>query len=176
MTETMDAPIHKCKYCNCRCCLDGLVSLRLSMDRMAYAPGETIDFTGSQVVNDTKSTMTAKVSLRRHAVLRTATKFSTKFTTDFYLTEFEIPPLSTTQVPNIDSRVPAVFSSFYGGVVGELSSSFYPCLKWTYVIDMRVGFKKGKCKGSAHAISPVLISSAPPYERVLAKKIPRQHP
>ena len=169
MTETIDAPIHNCKFCNCRCFLDGLVSLRLSMDRMAYAPGETINFAGSQVVNDTKSTMTATVSMRRYAVLRTGTKFSTKITTDFYLTEFEILPLSTTQVPNIDSRVPAVFPSFFGGVVGEPSTSFYPCLKWTYVIDMRVGFKKGDCKGSAHAISPVLISAAPPYEHALAK-------
>jgi hypothetical protein len=168
LTETIDAPMHNCKFCNCRCRLEGLVSLRLSMDRMAYAPGEKIDFTGSQVVNDTKSTMTATVSLRRHAVLRTAGNFSTKCTTDYYLTEFEIPPTSTTQIPNIDLRVPAVFPSFYGGVVGEPSLAFYPCLKWAYVMDMRVGFKKGKCKGSAHTITPVLISAAPPYQRVLA--------
>jgi hypothetical protein len=167
-TETIDAPIHNCKFGGFKCCLDGLVSLRLSLDRRAYAPGETIDFTGSQVVNDTKSTMTATVSLRRHAVLRTATGYSAKCTTDFYLTEFEIPPLSTTKVPNIESRVPAVFPSFHGGLVPPFTFSSYPCLKWTYVIDMRVGYQKGKCKGSAHAITPVLISAAPPYERVLA--------
>jgi hypothetical protein len=60
------------------------------------------------------------------------------------------------------------FHLFYESVVGEPSLSFYPCLEWIYVFDMRVGFKKGKCKGFAHTISPVLISAAPPYERVLA--------
>ena len=162
-TQTMDAAIHNCAYCGCKCCrADGLVSITLATDRLAYAPGEKIDLAGSKVVNESTKDMTASIILRRFVIMRTASNVSTHRLTNYCLAQVPIPPSSTTDMSTQSCTIPSVFPSFYGGIQGTPTPQFYPCLRWTYAIDLQVGFQ-GVCTGEAHAISPLLISAAPPY-------------
>ena len=167
-----------------------MVSTSLKLSRMAYAPGETLDISG-KVVNDTGKEVLVKLVLRQDIVLhcsrisgsRSATGYSPRCVSvckDYDLfrsrdgrpirlscsAHSEIDLGSITQTSPI--IMPAVAPSFAGGVFHDTTRSSYPCLKWTYCIELRVGLEN-PCASEMQINFPLLVSSAPPFAEAVRR-------
>ena len=157
------------KCCGCHCSkMDGLVSATLTTDRRSYAPGESIDITGSTVVNDLKQPLLLRIRLHQYVIMSTAWGKTKTCTIKHVLFRGECPANSNVDVSSLvkgngngNTSMPAVFPSFYGGVENSsVQSNKYSCLKWTYVLDLKVG---GEGKSGVSARLPILVACAAPY-------------
>lgn len=168
---TAPSPIYNCSCClGCKCCKEqGFVSTALSLGRRAYAPGEQIDL-GGKVVNETKKELTVRVKLRQDVVLSTGGYGSASSRFDYDLSTAFCPAGSELDLGTLANMVvPHVYPSFYGGVSGPISRSHYPCLKWTYTIEVSAQFAKESYSSAVHTRIPVLISTAPPLPEAVEK-------
>jgi hypothetical protein len=163
-TEILDQQLHNCHCCGFRSCkLDGLLSIRLSLGRLAYAPGELVDLTNSQVKNDTSSTLPLQVILRCH-IERRANLVCNKVRLDMVLLVSEIHGNQSVSLRNLGQvRIPAVYPAFDGGVSEPYTWELYACLKWSYTIEIRVGGDTTSYATGVSCRTPVLICAAPPY-------------
>lgn len=168
--STPFSPLYGCSCCGMKCCKeDGMVSTSLTIDRRSYAPGEAISV-GGKVVNETKKDLPVTVVLRQYIMLHTAGHASTQSRKDFILSEGLVSAGGDLDVASLSPCVmPNVFPSFAGGVEGPISRSFYPCLKWTYSIEVRAGSDKGSFATAVHSRIPILVSTAPPFSEAVEK-------
>ncbi len=167
--EALDQPIYDCSYCGLRCCkLSGLVSAKLHLERLAYAPGETIRLAG-EVTNDSNKALPFSVVLTLIVLMRTAGGAQTREDRYFTLLQSTVPAqsfMSLKELPGIDQvGIPTVFPSFYGGMPSPYTAAAYPCVKWSYTLEVCAGGGLGSCCGmtEVHARAPILICSAAPY-------------
>ena len=160
-----DEVLHGCVYCCMKCCkANGLVSIDLKTDRRSYAPGETIDTSDSYVQNNSSADLEMKISIVQLVIMKTAFGSSCDRQKKFNLTTVALPRFSKLPLSQYQSflKIPAIFPSFNGGVSELPTRQRYPCLEWSYVLEVKVAFPKS-CASSAHAAIPMLISCAPPY-------------
>ena len=177
--EVPPSPVYKCSCLSYKCCKEiGLVSTSLKLSRMAYAPGETLDISG-KVVNDTVKKMLVSLVLRQYVVLSNY-RYAHSSNKDYDLfrsrdgrairlscsAHSEIDLGSITQTSPI--IMPAVAPSFAGGVFHDTTRSSYPCLKWTYCIELRVGLEN-PCASEMQINFPLLVSSAPPFAEAVRR-------
>jgi hypothetical protein len=180
LSESMNQPIHTCCCFQGKCNqVNGLISIRLQSDRLAYAPGESIDLTGSEIKNESSVALMAWGILTCHIILRASYGRTTSRSVDYTLFTLPVPPDSVTLLENEEGAlgtaiIPAVFPSFYGGVPGPLSL-LGPALKWTYTFSLKVGFEKAMCKGEVKVECPILISAAAPYASTIQQAIHNQN-
>jgi hypothetical protein len=176
--EKLDQIMHSC-HCLRSGKQDGLVSVRLALSRLAFAPGEAIDLMGSQATNDASSALPLRVILRCYIERRHSSdpkSIPNKVRHDFVLLEAEVPGKQTVFVDSLVGssviRIPAVFPSFDGGVeqqeadsvaVADLPSNRFACLKWSYTLEIRVGGNKGDWATGIYCRTPILICAAPPH-------------
>lgn len=167
--EALDQPIYDCSYCGCKCCkLSGLVSTKLRLERLAYAPGESIQFAG-EIVNDSNKVLPFAVILTLCVLMRTSGGAQTRMDRVFTLFQSTVPAQSSVSLeehPGLEyARIPTVFPSFYGGILKPHTVASYPCLRWTYTIEVRAGGSIDGCCGmtAVYARVPILICSAAPY-------------
>lgn len=167
--ETLDQPIYDCSYCGCKCCkLSGLVSTKLYLERLAYAPGETIRLAG-EIVNDSNKALPFSVVLTLCVLMRTSGGAQTRIDRFFELFQSTIPAQSSTPLQKLAGvehvRIPTVFPSFYGGIPKPHTTASYPCVRWSYTLEVRAGGIVNSCCGMTAVQSkvPILISSAAPY-------------
>lgn len=174
--EKLDQIMHSC-HCLRSGKRDGLVSIRLALARLAFAPGEAVELMGSQVTNDASVALPLRIILRCHIERRHLPNtdiIPNKVRRDFVLLEAEVPGKQTVLVKSLagssEVRIPAVFPSFGGGVeevdsvtVPELPSKRFACLRWSYTLEIRVGGDKRDWVTGIYCRTPVLICTAPPY-------------
>lgn len=161
------SPVYNFSCCGMKCNAQGLVSTSLSLDRRAYCPGELVQL-GGKVVNETQKKIPVQVVLRQYVSLSNGFS-STSARNDFRIgTEFcsALGELDLSALPRV--TVPPVYPSFDGGVHGPTSRSHYPCLKYTYTIEVRAG-PEGSCASAVHSRIPLLISTAPPFPEAIEK-------
>ncbi len=168
--EALDQPIYDCSYCGLRCRkLSGLVSTKLHLERLAYAPGETIRLAG-EVLNDSNKVLPFSIVLTLSVLMRNSVGAQKREDRFFGLFQSTIPAncsVSLKELPGIDQvRIPTVFPSFNGGMLKPYTPAAYPCVKWSYTLEACVGGSIDSCCGmtEVHARVPVLICSAAPYE------------
>jgi hypothetical protein len=180
LSESMNQPLHTCCCFQGKCNqVNGLISIRLQSDRLAYAPGESIDLTGSEIHNESSVALMAWGILKCHIMLRAYLGSTTTRSVDYTLFTLPVPPKSITQMENEDGAlgtavIPAVFPSFFGGVSGP-PSKLKPALKWTYTLALKVGFEEGMCKGTVKVECPILISAAAPYASAIEQAVQNQN-
>ncbi|GAX16457.1 hypothetical protein FisN_19Lh034 [Fistulifera solaris] len=167
--EALDQPIYDCSYCGLRCCkLSGLISTKLHLERLAYAPGESVRL-GGEVTNDSNKTLPFSIVLTVCVLMRTSRGTQTRGDRFFTLFQSTVPAQSSIclkDLPGIDQiRIPTVFPSFYGGMPSPYTAAAYPCVKWSYTFQVSIGGSINSCCGmtEVHARVPVLICSAAPY-------------
>ena len=168
--STPFSPIYGCSCCGMKCCKeDGMVSTSLTIGRRSYAPGEKVAI-GGKVVNETKKDLPVTVVLRQYIMLHTAGHASTQSRKDFILSQGLVSAGGELDVASLSPCVmPRVFPSFAGGVEGPISRSFYPCIKWTYSLEVRAGSDKGSFATAVHSRIPILVSTAPPFSEAVEK-------
>lgn len=150
--------------CNCTRRNHGAVTINLALDRLSFAPGELIDMSKSLALYEGKSDeVRAEIELEGHFQLST---FETTETVAriFPIGELELKPGIVTPIQG-KFGMPHVYPSFWGGVKGKKRSN-YACIRWTYLLRLRV-VRQGGCEDEVEASLPILISSAPPYTKSL---------
>lgn len=149
----------------CRCSSNGVATIKLVTDRIAYAAGEAIDLSQSTVLYEGTEEISGEVVLMGYYRLSTY-DYSTIEHREYRLGSVPLIPHIETRLSNsnVAFRIPPVYPSFYGAFTAK-ERSHYSCLQWTYTIGIKVGGQG--CATSVHAALPVLISSAPPYKEVL---------
>ncbi|GAX16456.1 hypothetical protein FisN_19Lh033 [Fistulifera solaris] len=169
--ETLDQPIYNYCYCGWYCCKSsGLISSKLHLERLVYAPDEAVHMTG-EVVNDSDKPLPFFVVLTQLVFCMKSmggTNFR-HFTLPCYFDLFQstIPAQSTVSIQDLDGieqvRIPSVFPSFNGGVPQPFTENAYPCLRWSYTLEIRVGKSRDfvNTKKSVFCRVPILISQAP---------------
>jgi len=144
----------------------GVATIKLVMDRLAYAPGEVIDLSKSTALFEgKKDDVSVVLKLKGHYRLSTSHHGTTNCKS-YEIGSIKLTP-NTTSIIIGDFRIPQVYPSFWGGVKDH-SRMHYACLRWTYSLVLRVK-GNGPCDGYVEASLPVLICSAPPYANVLAQ-------
>ena len=137
---------------------------RRSQSTSAYAPGEKVEV-GGKVVNDTKKDIPISIVLRQYVVLSSSGRSTTSSRSDFILSRGVVSAGGELDASSLSPCImPHVFPSFSGGVEGPISRSFYPCLKWTYSIEVRAGSDKKMFATAIHSRIPILVSTAPPFD------------
>jgi hypothetical protein len=145
-----------------------VATIKIQLDRLAYAAGETIDLSGSTILYEGNKEMMAEVVLMGYYRLSTY-MMSTTAHREHSLGQ--IPLVRYSQMTLNDTNknnkftIPPVYPSFYGGVKELKQRSHYSCLQWTYTIGVKIG--GDGCSTHVQAALPILISSAPPYNEAL---------
>lgn len=144
----------------------GFGSVKLNLDRVAYAPGEILDLSKSTATFEGKLKHDASVEIILEGHYKLSTSLSSvNARREYPIGQVKIPPNTTASIGQ-NFRVPHVYPSFWGGV-SKKTQAHYPCLKWTYSLTMKLSGKTGSCSSSVQVSMPVLICSAPPYAKVL---------
>jgi len=142
----------------------GMGTIKLIMDRRAYAPGEVVDLSKSTVLFEgRKDDMSVEIELEGHYHL-SCYRGSTITNQSYRIGSMDLTPNIALSMRG-DFRIPHVYPSFWGGINGR-TRSLYSCLRWTYSLKITVK-GSGYCGNYVQASLPVLICSAPPYASVL---------
>jgi hypothetical protein len=164
--EITPMSIYKTKICCFKCGDAGKVKAKLSVDRRAYAPGETVRLNGSTLENDSTIPVTARIVLRQ--IVRLCTTGAVHNTHEkvfrFELGSIEVEPQSSAQLENLKVVIPAVSPSFFGAK--GLVTSKREALTFTYVLSLQ-----GKAT-SGHKVKvemPILISALPPLANAVSE-------
>lgn len=160
--NVVDEPIYSTKICCFTCGQAGMITIKLSLNRSAYAPGETVEMHG-EVVNDSSIPVEARVVLKQHIKLQTTGSWDVAHTGQqkFRLYTIECEAHSTRQLGDLPVQIPAVPPSFYGskGMFVRRDP-----LTYHYTISLE-GASKGGSKVSSEI--PVLISALPPTRKAV---------
>lgn len=164
--ETGDQPLRKSGFGCCRpSATVYTVSINMQIARLAYAPGEVVDITGSSVVNNSTQPQRAQIVLRSY--LQQDGDYNQKHSLihqDHVLFETEIPEKQTVILTNLREfesfRVPAVYPS-YSGVYLDVDKTkrLAACIKWAYTLEIRLP----NWGSGFYCRTPLLISAAPPF-------------
>jgi hypothetical protein len=134
-------------YACCCCIKTGVTNMTAMIDRLAFAPGESIYF-NAFTKNGTDQGPDFKVVLRKR--VKGSTSFfggnSTTRTRDYLLLEEPIPPQSMhahgTPAQPLTAKIPAVAPTFDGNdpaVKGDKFRSFHP-VTWSYSVVFTIEF------------------------------------
>jgi hypothetical protein len=169
--ETGDQPLHQA--CQCFCWprrTAYTVSMKLHIARLAYAPGEMIDLTGSTVVNNSMEPQRVQIVLKTFIEQNNGLTATHSLTLDQVLFEAVIAEKQNIILTNLREfegvRVPAVYPSYAGQYLAvDQKQRHNACVKWTYTLEIRLpdwgsGF---------YCRTPILISAVPPYTNQLQK-------
>jgi hypothetical protein len=169
--ETGDQPLHN--TCQCFCWprrIAYTVSIKLHIARLAYAPGEMIDITGSTVVNNSTAPQRVQIVLKTFIEQKNGQGATHSLTMDRILFETVIAEKKTNILTNLREfegiRVPAVYPSYAGQYLAvDQKQRLDACVKWTYTLEIRLpdwgtGF---------YCRTPILICAVPPYTKQLQK-------
>ena len=157
--EIGPAPIHKMKVCCFSCGEAGTITMKFALNRSAFAPGENIDLTGSEVVNDSTLDINVRVVLRQNIQLSTTGKFDTRTSGSqrFYIVEQGIAPQSSLRLDTLKASMPAVSPSFFGAK--GLSTARREPLTFTYELSLQAKASSGH---KVKIDTPILVSALPP--------------
>jgi hypothetical protein len=138
----------------------GDMKIKMHVARRAYAPGETIDFTGSRIENNSSIPITLCVILKQ----RSEYCQKKSFFDEIELGNLEVEPLSSSCLENIKITIPAVPPSFFGAKGLGLSSYNLEPLTFGYILSLE-GKSSGGCKVIVNM--PILVSALPPTNNAI---------
>lgn len=149
--------IKSMKLCCFACGNKGAVRIKLS-SRRAYAPGETLELSGSEVTNSSSIPVTAHIVLRQTIQLATTTKYDrkTKGSQKFEIASKVIDSGASVPLDDLKAIVPAIPPSFFGAR-GSSNARREP-LTFTYELSLQVKASSGH---KVKVYMPVLISALP---------------
>lgn len=161
-----DQPIHKQPMCGCAPQLQGLVSIKLCINRRSFAVGEHIDLSASTVDSAASVCLGVTIAIVLHVEMSTRPVTTRRWSITLWTSD--VSPNSKTRLAHLGLtpetiRMPNLFPSFDGGV--SLLPRRYACLRWSYTIDMTVASKRSV--EDVCASVPVLVAAAPPRAHVL---------
>jgi len=146
------------------------VSLKLSLSRLVYAPGECIDMIGSTVVNNSSEDQRAQVVMCTFLEQDGGYRQKNSQTRDHVFFETVVPARTTVILNNVPEfkgvRIPALPPSYAGIFLNDSKTErLEACVKWTYTLELRLpdwgnGF---------YCRSPILLSAASPFTSELQK-------
>ena len=155
--------IKKTKICCFACGEAGMVTIKLN-SRRAYAPGETLQLTGSQVVNSSSISITVRIVIRQ--IIQLATTGSYAKTTNgsqrFEIGSKEVSPSSSIGLDDFQAVVPALPPSFFGAR-GSSTARREP-LTFTYELSLQAKASSGH---KVKVDMPILISALPPKQQAI---------
>jgi hypothetical protein len=155
--------IKKTKFCCCSCREAGLVTVKLN-SRRAYAPGETLQLTGSQVVNSSSISVTVRIVIRQ--TIKLATTGSREVThygsQRFEIGSKELDPGSSIGLDDFQAVVPALPPSFFGAR-GSATARREPLI-FTYELSLQAEASAGT---KVKVVMPILISALPPKQQAI---------
>ena len=169
--ETGDQPLHNMFSC---CCIGSkrisyTVSMKLYIARLAYSVGETLDLSGSTVINNSALPQRVQIVLKSYLQQDGGYNQKHNLTNDYVLFETTIPEKQTVILTNLSDyyniRVPNLYPS-YSGVYMDVTQKERrtACIKWSYTLEIRLP-DWGNC--GFYCRTPILICAAPPYTKVL---------
>ena len=169
--ETGDQPLHNMFSC---CCIGSkrisyTVSMKLHIARLAYSVGETLDLTGSTVINNSSLPQRVQIVLKSYLQQDGGYNQKHNLTNDYILFETTIPEKQTVILTNLSDyyniRVPNVYPS-YSGVFMDVTQKerLNACIKWSYTLEIRLP-DWGNC--GFYCRTPILICAVPPYTKLL---------
>ena len=139
------------------------VTIKLN-SRLAYAPGETLQLTGSQVVNSSSISITVRIVIRQ--IIQLATTGSYAKTTNgsqrFEIGSKEVSPSSSIGLDDFQAVVPALPPSFFGAR-GSSTARREP-LTFTYELSLQAKASSGH---KVKVDMPILISALPPKQQAI---------
>lgn len=149
--------IKSMKFCCFACGEAGLVRIKLN-SRRAYAPGETLQLSGSEVMNSSSIPVTVRVVLRQTTQLATTGRSNgrTEGSRRFEITSRVVDAGASVRLDDMNAVVPAVPPSFFGA--NGSSTARRDPLTFTYELSLQAKASSG------HKIKvdmPVLISALP---------------
>mmetsp|Transcript_6314 Transcript_6314/g.24587 ORF Transcript_6314/g.24587 Transcript_6314/m.24587 type:complete len:724 (-) Transcript_6314:173-2344(-) len=172
---TLSEEASTCDCCGCMCGHDGEVTVKLTVDRQAFASGEPFGF---EVVaeNQAQSTSECRIFVRRAILRQVTSKYSSHSSTIFVeheIVKCNVAPGETLIVNGKDSdyRVPQLQPSFFGAS-GSQTAARDPLL-WTYALHAKLKILGNMGCGSAtDVLIPIMISPAAPYPELLTEVPP----
>lgn len=159
-------PIYKAKCCCFTCGQAGTVEIKLSLSRRAFAPGEKIDLSGSEVVNDSTIPVTARVVLRQTIMLcSTSMPISKSEQSDrFELGTIIVAPQSSSSLGSLDITAPALPPSFFGARGLLVRGKTVEPLTFAYELSLQAKAQSGH---KVKLDTPILLSAVPPKAEVI---------
>ena len=169
--ETGDQPLHNMFSC---CCIGSkrisyTVSMKLHIARLAYSVGETLNLSGSTVINNSALPQRVQIVLKSYLQQDGGYNQKHNLTNDYILFETKIPEKQTVILTNLPDyyniRVPNVYPS-YSGVYMDVAQNerLNACIKWSYTLEIRLP-DWGNC--GFYCRTPILISAVPPFTQLL---------
>jgi hypothetical protein len=149
--------IKSMKFCCFACGEAGLVRIKLN-SRRAYAPGETLQLTGSEVMNSSSIPVTVRVVLRQTTQLATTGRFEcrTEGSQRFEIASRVVDAGASVRLDDMNAVVPAVPPSFFGA--NGSSTARRDPLTFTYELSLQAKASSGH---KVKVDMPVLISALP---------------
>lgn len=153
-------PIYKAKLCCFTCGEAGNIEIKLSLPRRAFAPGETIDLNGSEVINDSTIPVEARVVIRQIILLTTTSGLAKReYTHRIEVDNTIVEPQTSSQLESLNITVPALPPSFFGARGLLANNKEVQPLTFSYELSLQAKAKSG------HKVKidmPILISALPP--------------
>ena len=138
------------------------VTIKLN-SRLAYAPGETLQLTGSQVVNSSSISIILRIVIRQIIQLTTGLNaYTTRGSQRFAIGAKEVSPGTSINLDDFQAIVPALPPSFFGAR-GSSTARREP-LTFTYELSLQARAY------SCHKVKvdmPILISALPPKQQAI---------
>lgn len=155
-------PLNEFSFCCFKCGAAGNVELKLSLPRRAFAPGEMIDLSGSEVINDSTIPVQARVHVRQLIKLTSQNTLSPLFrdeTRFFELDSILVKSQTTSNLGSLNVTVPALPPTFFGARGFTARNKAVEPLKFCYELSLEVEAKSGHKEKIG---VPILISASPP--------------
>ena len=156
--------IKKTKIYCLACGEAGMVTIKLN-SRRAYAPGETLQLTGSQVMNSSSISVSVRVIIRQTIQLATTGAYdenTQKGYQKFEMGSKEVGPGSSIGLDEFHAVVPALPPSFFGAR-GSSTATQEP-LTFTYELSLQAKASSGH---KVKVDMPILISALPPKQQAI---------
>lgn len=161
-----------------------MVSTKLRLQRLLYAPGDAVCLSG-EVVNDTNKMLRFYVVLTQLILIRDAghspNAYSCRtFPLHYDLFQSTIPAQSVVSIQELTGieqvQIPLVYPSFNGGVPEPHTPASYPCVRWSYTLEIRAGRSRDTEVGNAavYCRVPILVCrdiGTPPHDPNAAARI-----
>lgn len=149
--------IKSMKLCCFACGNKGLIRIKLCT-RRAYAPGETLQLSGSEVTNSSSIPVTVRIVLRQTIQLATTTKYEckTEGSQKFEIASTLVDAGASSRLDDLKAIIPALPPSFFGAR-GSSNARREP-LTFTYELSLQAKASSGH---KVKVDMPVLISALP---------------
>jgi len=152
------SPIYAAKFCCFKFKEAGTVNIKLHLNRRAFAPGETLALSGSEVMNDSTMNCTWQIVLRQDIKISTSGRLASSKNgyEKFTLLEKGVASQSHLRLDDLKAKIPAVPPSFFGA--NGLSVARREPLRFSYKLVLQVKAPSGhKVKVEEH----ILVSALP---------------